>query len=144
VRTPHTYDYAVLRVVPRVERGEFINAGVVLWCAGARFLGVQLALDEAVLQALDPEVDLPQLHAALTAIDHVCRGGESAGALGRLPARDRFHWLVAQRSTIIQTSPVHTGYCHDPQQALERLTNTMVRRRSGGPGQALSVDGSCG
>ncbi len=126
--TPHTYDYAVLRVVPRVERGEFVNAGIVLWCAGARFLGARIALDEAALTALDPGVDLAQVHEALAAIERVCAGGEAAGALGRLSPRERFHWLVAPRSTTIQTSPVHTGRCGDPAAALDHLMKTMVRR----------------
>ncbi len=131
--TPPTYDYAVLRVVPRVERGEFVNAGIVLWCAGARFLGARIELDEAALTALDPAVDLDQVHEALAAIERVCAGGDAAGALGKLSARERFHWLVAPRSTTIQTSPVHTGRCTDPAQALEHLMTAMVRRRPGAP-----------
>lgn len=131
--TPPTYDYAVLRVVPRVERGEFVNAGIVLWCAGARFLGARIELDEAALTALDPAVDLPQVHEALAAIERVCAGGDGAGALGKLSARERFHWLVAPRSTTIQTSPVHTGRCTDPAQALEHLMTVMVRRRPAAP-----------
>ena len=131
--TPHTYDYAVLRVVPRVERGEFVNAGVVLWCAGARFLEARLALDEAALKALDPDVDPAQVHEALAAIERVCRGGDAAGALGRLAPRERFHWLVAPRSTTIQTSPVHTGRGTDPALALVHLMATMVRRRPPSP-----------
>lgn len=128
-----TYDYAVLRVVPRVERGEFVNAGIVLWCAGARFLGARIELDEAALKALDPAVDLDQVHEALAAIERVCAGGDGAGALGKLSARERFHWLVAPRSTTIQTSPVHTGRCTDPAQALEHLMTAMVRRRPAAP-----------
>jgi len=130
VPTPHTYDYAVLRVVPRVERGEFVNAGIVLWCAGARFLGARIALDEAALKALDPHVDLGQVREALAAIERVCAGGAAAGALGRLSPRERFHWLVAPRSTTLQTSPVHTGRCSDPAAALEHLMAAMVRRPS--------------
>lgn len=126
--TPHTYDYAVLRVVPRVERGEFVNAGIVLWCVGTRFLEARIALDEAALKALDPGVDLPLVHEALVAVERICRGGEGAGALGKLSAGERFHWLVAPRSTIIQTSPVHTGRCTDPAATLERLMATMVAR----------------
>ena len=131
--TPPTYDYAVLRVVPRVERGEFVNAGIVLWCAGARFLGARIELDEAALKALDPAVDLDQVHEALAAIERVCAGGDGAGALGKLSARERFHWLVAPRSTTIQTSPVHTGRCTDPAQALEHLMTAMVRRPPAAP-----------
>ncbi len=126
--TPHTYNYAVLRVVPRVERGEFVNAGIVLWCAGARFLDARIALDEAALKALDPSVDLPLVHDALVAVQRICRGGEAAGALGKLSPRERFHWLVAPRSTIIQTSPVHTGRCTDPDAALAHLMARMVAR----------------
>ena len=125
-----TYDYAVVRVVPRVERGEFVNAGVIVSCAAQNFLRAHIELDEARLLALDPNVDLPGIRAALAALPLVCEGGDAAGALGRLSTRERFHWLVAPRSTSIQTSAVHTGRCTDLGVEAERLLDRMVRPRS--------------
>ena len=125
-----TYDYAVVRVVPRVERGEFVNAGVIVSCAAQNFLRAHIELDEARLLALDPSVDLPGIRAALAALPLVCAGGDAAGALGRLSTRERFHWLVAPRSTSIQTSAVHTGRCTDLGAEAERLLDRMVRPRS--------------
>ena len=122
-----TYDYAIVRVVPRVERGEFINAGVILSCAATGFLQARIELDEARLQALDPAVDLPGIRAALAAIPVICAGGPAAGALGSLSARERFHWLVAPRSASIQTSKVHTGRCDSLVRQLDHLMQTMVR-----------------
>ena len=132
--TLHTYDYAVLRVVPRVERGEFVNVGVIVSCAATGLLHAAIELDEARVLALDPAADLAGLRAALVAIPVICAGGEPAGALGRLATRERFHWLVAPRSSAVQTSAVHTGRAAAPELALERLMNTMVRtivRRTG-------------
>jgi hypothetical protein len=124
----HTYDYAVVRVVPRVERGEFINAGIILSCDVERFLDSRIELDEEALRCLDPRVDLDGVRAALAAIPKICRGGSEAGPLGHMSARERFHWLVAPRSTIVQTSPVHTGRCADLPASLEHLMMQMVRR----------------
>ena len=107
----HTYDYAVVRVVPRVERGEFVNAGVIVSCAALGLLEAGIELDEARLLALDPGVHLAGIRAALATIPLVCTGGAAAGALGQLSVRERFHWLVAPRSTSVQTSPVHSGRC---------------------------------
>ncbi len=126
---PSTYDYAVVRVVPRVERGEFINAGIILSCAAMQHLQASIELDEALLRALAPDVDPAPIHAALAAIPLVCAGGDAAGPIGRLSVRERFHWLVAPRSTSVQTSPVHTGRCDDLAAALEHLMDRMVRRR---------------
>jgi hypothetical protein len=123
----HTYDYAVVRVVPKVERAEFVNVGVILSCPSRDFLDARIELDECRVHALDPTVDLPTVRRHLEAIPIVCRGGAQAGPIGRLTSRERFHWLVAPRSTIIQTSPVHTGRCSDPAATLERLLDTMVR-----------------
>jgi hypothetical protein len=123
-----TYDYAIVRVVPRVERGEFVNAGVILSCAAQGLLQAAIELDEARLLALDPGADLPGIRAGLEAIPLVCAGGTAAGALGRLSTRERFHWLVAPRSTAIQTSPVHTGRCATPALMLDELMRKMVRR----------------
>jgi hypothetical protein len=124
----HTYDYAVLRVVPRVERGEFVNAGVIVSCAATGLLQAGIDLDEARLLALDPAVDVASIRAALATVPLICAGGEAAGPLGRLSTRERFHWLVAPRSSSIQTSPVHTGRCAALEGVLEALMQKMVRR----------------
>jgi hypothetical protein len=123
-----TYDYAVVRVVPRVERGEFVNAGIILSCDIERVLTAQIELDEAALLALDASTDLGLVRSALASIPLICSGREGSGEIGKFSARERFHWLVAPRSTIVQTSPVHTGQCADLAGALEHLMNTMVRR----------------
>jgi hypothetical protein len=125
----HTYDYAIVRVVPRVERGEFVNAGVILSCAAIGLLRAAIELDESRLLALDPAVDLAGIRAALATIPQICAGGPAAGALGQLSVRERFHWLVAPRSSSIQTSAVHTGRCVAPEDTLEHLMRTMVRPR---------------
>jgi len=134
VREPCTYDYALIRVVPRVEREEFVNAGVILSCPARDFLDARIELDEPRVAALDPGADFAVLREHLAVIPRICRGGADAGAIGRLSPRERFHWLTATRSTIIQCSPVHTGCCGEPEAVLERLVETMVRlpaRRGG-------------
>lgn len=123
-----TYDYAVVRVVPRVERGEFVNAGIILSCDVERILLAGIELDENALLAIDRDVDLELVRSVLLSIPAICAGGKEAGDIGRLSARERFHWLAAPRSTIVQTSPVHTGQCAEPAAALEHLMQTMVRR----------------
>ena len=123
-----TYDYAIVRVVPRVERGEFVNAGIILSCDVERILQSRMALDETALLALDAAVDLDLVRDSLAAMTAICAGGAGAGDIGLLSARERFHWLVAPRSTIVQTSPVHTGQCGDLAAALEHLMNRMIRR----------------
>lgn len=127
MHAPHTYDYAIVRVVPRVERGEFVNAGVILSCAAAKFLAARIELDDARLRALAPEIDLDAVRAALASIPAICAGDAVSGALAQLSLRERFHWLTAPRSTMLQTSPVHTGRCADLDAALERLMERMVR-----------------
>ena len=122
-----TYDYAIVRVVPRVERGEFVNAGVIFSCSEQGWLEAAIELDESRLLALDPNVDLTVIRAALAAIPLICAGGDAAGPLGRLSVRERFHWLVAPRSSSIQTSAVHTGRCAAPGLMLDRLMRKMVR-----------------
>lgn len=121
-----TYDYAVVRVVPRVEREEFVNAGVILSCPAAAFLAARIELDEARLLALDGGVDLELVRRHLAIIPRICAGGAEAGPIGLLPQRARFYWLTAARSSIIQTSPVHTGRCTDPAAALDHLLARMV------------------
>jgi Protein of unknown function (DUF3037) len=124
----YTYDYAIIRVVPRVDRGELINVGVIVSCPAVDFLEARIELDASRLSALDATLDLEATRANLDTIPVVCRGGEAAGPIGLLPQRSRFHWLVSPRSTIIQFSPVHTGRTGDPGTALEHLLDTMVRR----------------
>jgi hypothetical protein len=127
VPTPHGYDYAVIRVVPRVERGEFANVGVILSCPSLDFLEARLHVDRARLAALDPTLDLDQVEQYLGVFPVICRGDAAAGPIGRLTQRQRFHWLVAPRSTIIQTSAVHSGLCAgDPGTMLAHLMQRMV------------------
>jgi len=126
VPTMHTYDYAVVRVVPRVERGEFVNVGVIVSCDAADSLAARIELDPARVLALDPGADIAAIGMALDAIRAVCAGSAAAGALARLSARERFHWLVAPRSAVIQTSPVHTGRTEAPATVIDHLFETMV------------------
>lgn len=121
------FDYAVIRVVPRVERGEFVNAGVIVSCPAQSYLKARVELDAGRLAALDPGFDRETVERHLAAIPLICEGGAQAGPIGRLPQRARFHWLVAPRSTVIQTSPVHTGFCEDGDAMLEHLFDRMVR-----------------
>ncbi len=130
------FEYAVLRVVPRVERGEFINAGVVLYCQADSFLDARVHLDSDRLMALDPAADLEAVRAHLEAVRSVCAGGPEAGSVGRLPLGERFGWLVAPRSTVVQPSPVHTGLTDDPEAELERLLSRMVLPPGQDPGVA--------
>ncbi len=127
MHAPEVYDYAIVRVVPRVEREEFINAGVILSCQRTGFLQASMALDEARLLAMDPHADIDTVHRHLYAIVAICAGNEGCGPIARLPFRQRFHWLTAKRSAIIQTSPVHTGRCTDAAAALEHIMDRMVR-----------------
>lgn len=124
----HTYDYAIIRVVPRVDRGEQINVGVILSCEALDFLDARIEPDEGLLRAIDPSVDLEAVRANLAVIPAVCKGGPDAGPIGSLPSRGRFRWLVAPRSTIIQPSEVHTGKTSDPAACLEHLMDRIVRR----------------
>lgn len=124
---PSPFEYAVLRVVPRVERGEFLNAGVVLYCQDKRFLEAAVHLDRDRLRALDPRLDPEAVRTHLEAAHRVCAGGPDAGAIGLLPPVQRFGWLTAPRSTVVQPGPVHTGLADDPREALDHLMETMVR-----------------
>jgi hypothetical protein len=127
VATELTYDYAIIRVVPRVERGEQINVGVILSCVDVEFLDTRIDLDMPRLLMLDPDVDAEDVRGGLATIAAVCAGGPGSGPIGALPQRERFRWLVSPRSTVIQMSPVHTGRTTDPEAALQRLLDTMVR-----------------
>ena len=129
-----TYDYAIIRVVPKVERAEFVNVGVIVSCQDESFLDARIEVDEPRLLALDPNLDLQAVRANLATIPVVCRGGAGAGQIGELPPRARFRWLVSPRSTIIQPSAVHTGRTSDPVACLEHLLDKLVRT----PGAARS------
>jgi hypothetical protein len=120
------FQYAVVRVVPRVERGEFVNAGVVLFCRTRDYLAARIAFDEARLAALSPALDVAEIRSHLDAIVRVAAGDPEGGPLARLDQSERFHWLVAPSSTMIQTSPVHTGLCEDPEETLAHLVATLV------------------
>jgi len=124
--TPCAYDYAVIRVVPRVEREEFLNVGVILSCPAQDFLAAALHVDRSRLAAIDRALDMDELEQHLAVIPLVCRGDAAAGPIGRLAPRQRFHWLVAPRSTVIQTSAVHSGLCIDPAGTLQHLMQRMV------------------
>jgi hypothetical protein len=121
------YSYAIIRVVPRVERGEQINVGIVLFAPELRFLAARIELQPERLLALVPGVDLDLIRRHLRSVLAIADGSSDGGALSALPQSDRFHWLTAPRSTIIQTSPVHTGYCVDPTAAIEELMDELVR-----------------
>lgn len=122
----HAFDYAIVRVVPRVERGEFLNSGVVLFSSTAAFLDSRIALDHARLKALAPSIDIASVESYLEVIPKICAGGGDAGSIGALPQRARFHWLVAPRSTVIQMSPVHSGVHADLEAALNGLFEKLV------------------
>ncbi len=125
-----SYEYAVVRVVPRVEREEFVNAGVVVFCLERGFLAARIELDRDRVLALAPGADLGVIEEHLRAIPAIAAGGEGSGPIGRLSPRERFRWLVAPRSTVVQTSPVHAGLCEDPARAIDDLLDRMVRRTS--------------
>ncbi|HEX7180215.1 MAG TPA: DUF3037 domain-containing protein [Thermoanaerobaculia bacterium] len=121
-----SFDYATIRVVPRVERGELLNAGVLLFCLERDFLAARVEVNEPRLRALWPETDVGLVHQHLAAIPRICAGSPDGGPIARLSLRERFHWLVAPRSTIIQVSPVHAGLCESPERALDELFRQMV------------------
>jgi hypothetical protein len=127
VRELCSFDYSVIRIVPRVDRGEFVNAGVILFCSTRAFLDARIELNRPRLLALAPELDLAAVESHLEVIPRVCRGGKEAGPIGELPQRARFHWLVAPRSTVIQMSPVHSGVHRDLEAAMESLMGKLVR-----------------
>ena len=120
------FQYAIVRVVPRVERGECLNVGVVLLCRPRRYLGARIALDEARLAAFAPDLDPATIRPHLEAIERIARGDPGAGPIAAMKLAERFHWLVAPSSTIIQASAVHTGLCKDPALELDHLVATLV------------------
>lgn len=121
-----SFDYAIIRVVPRVEREEFINVGVVLFCPERRFLQARLHFQASRLMQLAPDLEAAEVARRLALIPWVCRGDRAMGDIARLPQAGRFHWLVTPRSTVIQPSPVHSGLCHDPATALEQILERDV------------------
>lgn len=123
----HSFDYAVIRVVPRVDREEFVNAGVIVYCLARDYLAAKVELDEARVRALAPDAELEVIRRHLESIPRIAGGGEAAGPIGKLSQKERFHWLVSPRSTMVQTSPVHVGLCDQPLTALEHLLDRMVR-----------------
>ena len=121
------FQYAVIRVVPRVERGEQLNVGVILLCRGKRYLGARIELDEARVAAVAPDLDLATVRSHLDAIERIAAGDAAAGPIARLEPAERFHWLVSPSSTIIQASEVHTGLSDDPAGELDELVEKLVR-----------------
>lgn len=127
------FEYAVIRIVPKVEREEFLNVGVVLFCSGPKFLKMRFHLDPVRLLAFSPGLDIPEIEQYLQAFQRICTGGSDAGPIGLLPIAERFRWLTATRSTVVQTSKVHPGLCTDnPDATLDRLYTQLVM--SGGEG----------
>lgn len=123
----HLFEYAVLRVVPRVEREEFLNVGVIVYCKAQAFLQTHFVLPEARLRAFAGEgIDLAELNGRLCAFEQICRGKPEGGTIGRLPLAERFRWLTATRSTVVQTSAVHPGRCLDAGETLARLFEQLV------------------
>ncbi len=126
MREAKAYSYAVFRVVPRVDRDEFINAGVILFSQEHRYLGAWVHLDEARLRALAPDADISAISRHLDVVPRICAGEAGAGPIATLSQKDRFHWLTAPRSTMIQISPIRTGITAEPAQALEHLAHELV------------------
>ncbi len=123
------FEYAVIRVIPRVERGEAINAGVVLFCRARRFLGARVGLGDArelALRAIAPDADLDAIRERLEIIPLICSGAPGSGPIGRLTQAERFHWVVAPQSTVVQAGPIHTGICTDPVTALDDAYAAML------------------
>jgi hypothetical protein len=124
----YLYDYCVIRIVPKVDREEFINAGVILSCEEKEFLKARVELDEQRLGAFYPEFDIETAKTHLSAIPVICAGTAEAGPIGQLSKRKRFYWLTSPKSTIVQISPVHSGYCKDPDKELKHLFEVLVKK----------------
>ena len=127
MREKHLFEYAVIRLVPCVEREEFLNVGVIVYCREQHFLQTAFELNEERLRPFACALTLPEIEEHLLAFEQICMGGAKVGAIGKLPAGERFGWLTAPRSTVIQTSPVHTGLCLNARETLMRLLATLVR-----------------
>lgn len=126
------FDYVIVQLVPRVDRDERLNAGVILFCPAAGYLGCHLAMDEVRLRTLAPDLDLAAVSRQLAGIRAICAGDASAGPIARMSPSERFHWLSAPRSTVVQPSPAHAGLCDDPAAALDRVFRLSVERRHNG------------
>lgn len=120
------FEYAVIRIVPKVEREEFCNVGIILYCKEQKFLQTMHTVNEPRLRALDEKADIPEIQSYLQAFEKICKGEKDGGPIAQLDMPSRFRWLTAQRSTILQTSRVHPGFCGNPQQALIRLHDQLV------------------
>ena len=126
MRALASYDYATVRVAPRVDREEFLNAGVILFCLSRDFLAARVHIDDGRIRALAPDIDIALVRSHLEAIPKICAGDPDAGPIAKLTRRERIHWLVAPRSTIIQVSPAHTGRCEFPELCLDTLFKQLV------------------
>lgn len=124
----HPFEYAVIRIVPHVEREEFFNSGIVLYCAGQKFLDTIVQLDEDIVRVFRNELDIDCLRKHIEAFERVCKGGNEGGPIGRLPIAERFRWLTAPRSTVLQTSRPHPGLCDDAHETLAWLYTQLVER----------------
>ncbi|SEJ31109.1 Protein of unknown function [Dyadobacter koreensis] len=122
----HLFEYAVIRVVPRVEREEFLNVGVILYCQKQGFLQSKFNLDSGRLQAFSGALDISEVEEYLFSLNKICIGGTKSGPIGSLPIASRFRWLTATRSTVVQTSKVHPGFCKNAGETLDKLFNEMV------------------
>jgi len=122
-----SYDYVVVRIVPRVERAEFVNTGVIVFCRTRRYLGARVELPRARLAALAPDLDPEEVERHLAVIPAICAGGPGSGPIGALSLAERFHWLVAPRSTVVQTARAHCGLCADPAATLDHLMERLVK-----------------
>ena len=122
----HLFEYAVIRVVPRVEREEFLNVGVILYCQKQGFLQSKFNLDSSRLQAFSGSLDISEVEEYLFSLNKICIGGTKSGSIGSLPIASRFRWLTATRSTVVQTSKVHPGFCKNAGETLDKLFNEMV------------------
>lgn len=120
------FEYAVIRIVPHVEREEFINVGVVLYCSAKKFLNTRVRLNESRVGSFCEALDIDEIRAYIDSFEKICAGGPDSGPIGKLPVAERFRWLTASRSTVLQTSAVHPGLCTDPSEMLDRLFEQMV------------------
>lgn len=122
----HLFEYAVIRVMPRVEREEFINVGVILYCAAQNFLQTAFAINRERLLAFSDALDIQEIEERMEVFQRICKGGKEGGTIGKLPIASRFRWLTASGSTIVQTSPVHPGLCEDAKETLDHLLKQLV------------------
>jgi hypothetical protein len=122
----HLFEYAVIRVVPRVEREEFMNVGVILYCARQKFLKMMYRIDAERFKAFAKDLDIAELEQNLLSFERICSGSKDSGPIGQLDAPSRFRWLTATRSTVVQTSKVHPGFCIDGEDTITRLYNQLV------------------